>query len=180
MKDFRRELEELINQHSMENESNTPDFILARYLTDSLKAFDKAINAREAWYNRLPSDKKSVLLKDKFEKIANEINYHNECAKATLGDTLKITAEDLAGQKLSVYQVRYANPLVGDKKEALYYTCKAFNTEDAKDQAMCNSEFTKYIHMKYFNKKYLISYKLDDNKEYVIGMVEYYTGDPRF
>jgi hypothetical protein len=33
---FRDELEELINRHSMENGSNTPDFVLAEYLVKCL------------------------------------------------------------------------------------------------------------------------------------------------
>lgn len=49
---FRTELEHLINSHSMENGSDTPDFILAEYLADCLDAFDKALQHREAWYNR--------------------------------------------------------------------------------------------------------------------------------
>jgi hypothetical protein len=51
---FRKELESLINCHSRENGCNTPDFMLAEYLTDCLAAFDKAVNAREKWYGRAP------------------------------------------------------------------------------------------------------------------------------
>lgn len=47
---FRSELESLLNSHSRENESNTPDFILAQYLTDCLRAFDHACRWRESWY----------------------------------------------------------------------------------------------------------------------------------
>lgn len=47
---FREELESLINCHSMENGSDTPDFILADYLLDCLKAFDKASNRRHEWH----------------------------------------------------------------------------------------------------------------------------------
>ncbi len=50
LEEFRRELERLINHLSMENESNTPDFILADYLTRCLVSFDKAVNARTDWY----------------------------------------------------------------------------------------------------------------------------------
>lgn len=50
--EFRKELEILINRHSMEQSSDTPDFILADYLQASLKAFDDAVNAREKWYGR--------------------------------------------------------------------------------------------------------------------------------
>ncbi len=44
---FRNELRDLINIYSMENGSDTPDFILAEFLSDSLKAFDNAVFNRE-------------------------------------------------------------------------------------------------------------------------------------
>jgi hypothetical protein len=50
--EFRADIEHLINRHSMENGSDTPDFILATYLCDCLEAFDKAAKHREAWYGR--------------------------------------------------------------------------------------------------------------------------------
>ena len=50
--DFRLALERTINMHCMENGSNTPDFVLAQFLTDCLTAFDKATQYREAWYGR--------------------------------------------------------------------------------------------------------------------------------
>lgn len=40
MKTFEEELKELINKHSKENESNTPDFILAQFLNSCLEAFN--------------------------------------------------------------------------------------------------------------------------------------------
>lgn len=49
---FREELQHLINKHSMENGSDTPDFILARFLADVLDTFDSAIDRRERWYGR--------------------------------------------------------------------------------------------------------------------------------
>jgi len=52
MKQFKKELEELINRHSLENGSNTPDFILAEYILESLRAFDRTVNARENWYKK--------------------------------------------------------------------------------------------------------------------------------
>lgn len=58
MTTFREELQQLINRNSAENGSNTPDFILAQFLDDSLLAFDHAVNARENWYghNASPVD----------------------------------------------------------------------------------------------------------------------------
>lgn len=72
-KEFRQDLEFIINCNSLENGSNTPDFILAeflyncfsafmdngefndktslpKYLIKCLKAFNKASRAREKWY----------------------------------------------------------------------------------------------------------------------------------
>lgn len=49
---FQAELQQLINRYSQENGSGTPDFILAGYLSDCLKAWNQAINEREKWYGR--------------------------------------------------------------------------------------------------------------------------------
>jgi hypothetical protein len=50
--DFREEVEGVINKHSMENGSDTPDFILAHYLMKCLEAFDYAVVARETFHGR--------------------------------------------------------------------------------------------------------------------------------
>lgn len=47
---FRKELEALLNCHSRENGSDTPDFILAEYLADCLAAWDRAVTRRTQWY----------------------------------------------------------------------------------------------------------------------------------
>lgn len=49
---FLEELQHLINRHSKEHTSNTPDFILAQFLLDSLVMFEIAIQQRERWYGR--------------------------------------------------------------------------------------------------------------------------------
>jgi hypothetical protein len=49
---FRSRLETLINECSAENESDTPDFILADYLNGCLAAFNLATVRRENWYGR--------------------------------------------------------------------------------------------------------------------------------
>lgn len=48
--EFEKELATLINRHSRENVSNTPDFILAEYLHFCLKSFEAATLKRRAWY----------------------------------------------------------------------------------------------------------------------------------
>ncbi len=49
---FREELRYLINRYSIENASNTPDFILGEYMQNCLNAFEVAVQQRETWYGR--------------------------------------------------------------------------------------------------------------------------------
>lgn len=44
---FEKDLASLLNNHSMENGSNTSDWILANYLVDCLRAFNGAIFSKE-------------------------------------------------------------------------------------------------------------------------------------
>lgn len=50
---FQRELVALLNIHSQEKYSNTPDYILAGYLIDCFAAFNRAVISREGWYGRV-------------------------------------------------------------------------------------------------------------------------------
>jgi len=47
---FERELETLINKYTMEHGSNTPDFILAAFLSRCLQAWNEATVTRDRWY----------------------------------------------------------------------------------------------------------------------------------
>lgn len=47
---FRKKLEILINSLSLENYSDTPDFILANYLLTCFENFNIATKARNRWY----------------------------------------------------------------------------------------------------------------------------------
>lgn len=51
-KEFVDQLCDLLNRHSQENASNTPDFILAQYLVACLAAWNTATQQRETWYGR--------------------------------------------------------------------------------------------------------------------------------
>jgi hypothetical protein len=44
--------QDLINRNSLENESNTPDWILGQFLASCLAAFNTAVQQRETWYGR--------------------------------------------------------------------------------------------------------------------------------
>ena len=48
--ELRTELEQLLNKHSRENESNTPDFILANFMLGCLATGEALIKEREKWY----------------------------------------------------------------------------------------------------------------------------------
>lgn len=45
---FQTELRDLLNRHSAENGSDTPDFILAEYLIRCLVSFDYAVRYRDS------------------------------------------------------------------------------------------------------------------------------------
>ena len=47
---IKSELAEVINRNSLENKSNTPDWVIADYLFDCLCAFNSATRARDNWY----------------------------------------------------------------------------------------------------------------------------------
>lgn len=49
---FRDELAALLNKYSLENGSDTPDFLLASYLEQCLLLFGHAVQSREQWYGR--------------------------------------------------------------------------------------------------------------------------------
>ena len=47
---FEQELRDVINKHSQENISNTPDFILMQYVLSCLESFNTATQQRETCY----------------------------------------------------------------------------------------------------------------------------------
>jgi hypothetical protein len=49
-KTFEKELEDLINTYGRERGSNTPDFILAKYLESCLLTYNEAVKARDKWF----------------------------------------------------------------------------------------------------------------------------------
>jgi hypothetical protein len=47
---FLEELRALINRHSVENYSDTPDFILVQFIQNVLIDYAHAVKARDKWY----------------------------------------------------------------------------------------------------------------------------------
>lgn len=58
---FAKELESLINRHCQENDSDTPDFILAGFLRDCLSAWNSATKQRERWYGHKCGNGSAIL-----------------------------------------------------------------------------------------------------------------------
>lgn len=48
--ELEKKLASLINDESRENDSNTPDYILAEFMMSCLDAFELASNRREVWF----------------------------------------------------------------------------------------------------------------------------------
>lgn len=61
MSEFRNELRDLMNRYSRESASNTPDFILADFLSSCLSAFDGAVVQRDKWRSSRPAKPPSVV-----------------------------------------------------------------------------------------------------------------------
>lgn len=49
------ELSSLLNRYSAENDSRTPDFILAKHLMGCLELFNETVNHREEWHGERPA-----------------------------------------------------------------------------------------------------------------------------
>lgn len=49
---FLRELSRVLNRAHAENASNTPDFILAEFVSDCINAFAKVVTARRKWWGQ--------------------------------------------------------------------------------------------------------------------------------
>lgn len=51
--DFKLELTKLLNKYSIEDGSNTPDYLLAEYLIDCIHVFNKTVLDRDRFYKKL-------------------------------------------------------------------------------------------------------------------------------
>lgn len=72
--EFHKELEELLNKHSKENGSNTPDFVLAGFLSGCLAAFDGSVLIRDQYHRFNKKEDENVLESNRLEKeILNEL-----------------------------------------------------------------------------------------------------------
>ena len=58
MLDFEYDLSNLINHHNIDNDLNTPDFILANYIIDCLVAYNTTNKANKHWHRPVESASK--------------------------------------------------------------------------------------------------------------------------
>lgn len=59
-KKLEKELREVINRNSIEGKSNTPDFVLAKYLINCLDIYAQAVNDRDKFSEHQPKDNKTL------------------------------------------------------------------------------------------------------------------------
>ena len=55
---LQRELAATINRHCAENGSDTPEFVLGRFLIEALQAFDNATKLRDEWWGFQPRQRR--------------------------------------------------------------------------------------------------------------------------
>lgn len=66
MNDFYSELCSLINRYSAENDSNTPDYLLVKFIEGCLNSFNNVTKERDKWYGvHLEPANKYFLKKEK-------------------------------------------------------------------------------------------------------------------
>ena len=88
--EFQRELEQLINRYSMEGGSDTPDFILASYLTKCLNNFNDITTQREKWYGREPKSVNDPITEQKARQEMEDLtnNFDDPNRGHSLGSKL--------------------------------------------------------------------------------------------
>ncbi len=105
---FLQRLQDLINKHSKESDSDTPDFILAQYLNNCLTSFNSALKQRSNWYSK-ETDFDSQSLKEQAWHILDYISQNQNLVpdgrvrllRQTLGDYNPINIKLPSEERLS-------------------------------------------------------------------------------
>lgn len=107
MNTFEEEMRNIINRASMENASNTPDFILAQYLVACLDAFNMAVQQRETWYGRDPRPMEGLQKENDFLKntLLNEEKRRILATQSHLSDKAKLE-DELEAERERVLELR--------------------------------------------------------------------------
>jgi hypothetical protein len=108
---FEGKIARAINCHSLENGSDTPDFILAEYLKRCLGAFDSVMVMRTAWYEKgktplpyveTPSQEYWILGADEILQDGDEFLNEEQMWRETWNTGIEVSEE---------YFGRYRRPL---------------------------------------------------------------------
>lgn len=95
---FKEELTSALNRACAENRSNTPDFILARFLIGCLNAFEVATNERRDWYDpKIRAGAACAICKGTGSAITG--NSFTPCPNCSELETLPRPCMDCAGQR---------------------------------------------------------------------------------
>lgn len=88
MNNLQEKLRVLLNKYSVESKSNTPDFILAKYIMNCLDAFTEAVQQRDDWYheNHKPVD---VVFSPSKAEYTEDTSYDEVLSKLNLNPTQK-------------------------------------------------------------------------------------------
>lgn len=119
---FGDELRALINRYSQENNSNTPDFILATYLQSCLNAFDEAVNRRNEWYGLSHNSPGAVIP----EILAEDIKNLQEVVTT---EAIYESGIDLFGDPIEIIPIPNADfslSLIDLEKERLAWSLETF------------------------------------------------------
>jgi len=72
MNKFKKELEHLINHMSLENKSDTPDFILSDFMVNVFESLNNTINRRESFFGRKTQPIQTNILNETLPDTVNE------------------------------------------------------------------------------------------------------------
>lgn len=124
--DFEKELAFLINRRSVENESDTPDFLLAQFLVGCLEAYAETVNARDKWYgDKHWEDTEASPLPVRFDEILEALgeasalfmsNSEPGTSQVMPSQDLERIAHDLA-MRLSKHNCPASPPATGEREE---------------------------------------------------------------
>lgn len=123
---FAQELVSLINRHSIENISNTPDWILCDYILGCLRAYDMAIHYREEYHGRpgtigvthkpveleetppIPADHDAALARSLLYEAARAFRFYQQQHTAKLKDSTLTEPSRAAATNKATVNAGYA------------------------------------------------------------------------
>jgi hypothetical protein len=101
MTDLERDLAAVLNKHSEEFKSDTPDFVLARFLLVVLQAFHTGLNARKAFFAETEEAWREVVAQQAAEEIGLHVFDRDDADfKAIILKHIKIIKPESSAEKI--------------------------------------------------------------------------------